>query len=627
MPDNSLRGLLCGLRRLTDHSGGLSDAELLERFVTARDEAAFEVLVWRHGPMILGVCRRLLRREQDVEDAFQATFLALVRKGHTIGRREAVGSWLYKVAYRTALAACSASARRAGREQPWVEQPAPDAPDDLLWRDLRSVLDREVMALPEKYRTPFLLCCLEGKSNEEAARQLGCARGTVLSRLARARERLRLRLARRGVTLTAGALALAAEEGLAAVSADLAGATVRAVLGGPAGSAAAGVSAHVAALTEGVLRAMFLTRLKPILAALLVAILAGAGAFGAAALGGTPAGGPPGGEEPRQAVRGKPVAPSRGAEPPKAEDPRKTAAMRVLSTNNLKQIGIALHNYHTVYGGFPEPAIYSKDGKPLLSWRVAILPFIEQKALYKQFKLDEPWDSPHNKPLANTVVKIFMPVRGVPDKMPGGTYYQAIVGKGAGFEPDRKLRVTDFTDGTTNTLLVVEAATLVPWTKPEDLPYAPNQALPRLGGQFGGDFFALIADGSVHLLGKKADPVMLRRAIERADGNPVDFDKLRAAGGAAPPPRPAPNLNDARELERAFREAMQRAEAARAEADVARARLEEQTAAAAAKVRQLEEENTQLRNALEQARRQLNAVQAELDRLRKQLGQGAKDRQ
>src|SRR5262245_58070944 len=129
MAQEPLRHLVRHLRQLTDRTGdgGLDDAELLERFVSRRDEAAFEVLVWRHGPMVLGVCRRLLRHAHDAEDAFQATFVALVRKAGSIGRRQSVGSWLYKVAYRVALAAKAEAARRARRQRPAVDPAAPSA--------------------------------------------------------------------------------------------------------------------------------------------------------------------------------------------------------------------------------------------------------------------------------------------------------------------------------------------------------------------------------------------------------------------------------------------------------------------------------------------------------------------
>src|SRR5262249_24569164 len=158
-----------------------------ERFVRRRDEAAFEALVWRHAPLVLGVCRRVLRHEQDAEDAFQATFLTLVRKARSIGRKQSVGSWLYKVAYRAAVQAKAAAGRRAAREKPWAGEPAGEPSEDVIWRDLRPVLDEEVGRLPARYRVPFVLCYLNGKTSAEAAREIGCPAGTIMSRLAWAR--------------------------------------------------------------------------------------------------------------------------------------------------------------------------------------------------------------------------------------------------------------------------------------------------------------------------------------------------------------------------------------------------------------------------------------------------------
>ena len=200
MPDRQLGTLLRHLGRTTacGDAASLTDGQLLERFITERQEAAFESLVRRHGRMVFNVCRRLLRRPQDAEDAFQATFLLLIRRAGSIRKREAVGSWLYKVAYRVALRARLAESRRARREPQGLEFPADEQDDSLLCRDLRPVLDEEVSRLPEKYRRAVVLCYLSGKSTEEAAAQLGCPRGTVLSRLAWARERLHRRLARPG---------------------------------------------------------------------------------------------------------------------------------------------------------------------------------------------------------------------------------------------------------------------------------------------------------------------------------------------------------------------------------------------------------------------------------------------
>src|SRR5262249_1365227 len=161
---------------------------LLQRWLARRDEAAFELLLWRHGPMVLALCRRLLRHAQDAEDAFQATFLTLVRKAGSIANREALAAWLYKVAYRVALRARAAAATRAALPITSMDLPAAEPAQDLLWRDLRPVLDEEVSRLPARFRGPFVLCYLEGKTNEQAARELGCPLGTVLSRLSRGRE-------------------------------------------------------------------------------------------------------------------------------------------------------------------------------------------------------------------------------------------------------------------------------------------------------------------------------------------------------------------------------------------------------------------------------------------------------
>ncbi len=620
MTQEPLHTLLHGLRRLADRSGagGLTDAELLQRFVSRRDEAAFEVLVWRHGPMVLGVCRRLLRGRADAEDAFQATFLALVRKADSIGNGAAVGSWLYKVAYRVALAARAAVDRHAAREQELLEEPPAGDTEEVLRRDLRAVLDEEIMGLPEKYRAVFVLCYLEGKTNEEAARQLGCPRGTVLSRLARARERLRRRLTRRGLAVPAGLLAATAADGLAALPAGLAGTTIRVVAPAAAGTAAAGVSARVAALTEGVLRAMFLTRVKNVLTVVLAVALIGAGALVTGLFAGVPGEeqGPAGGAAKGRIQPGGGVAAAPGG--------FGKAADRARSANNLKQLGVAMHNYLDTYKHFPAPAIYAKNGKPLLSWRVTLLPYVEAGELYRQFKLDEPWDSPHNKKLLAKMPPVYAPV-GAAAK-PGLTYYQVFVGKGASFEPRRELKLADFPDGLSNTILAVEAARPVPWTRPEDLPYVADQALPALGGLFGGYFHALLADGSVLLCSKNADVDTLRKAITPADGEPIDFDKLRAPivgerGEGDVELLPAEN----RQLKEAIQDAQREA-----------AKMKDEIAVLSAKVRKsatdprtaaLLEEYAELRAAFHRAQRELDHLRqqkARLERLLRGLDEGRK---
>src|SRR5436305_279966 len=165
--------------------GTPSDGQLLQRWVGQGDEAAFELLLWRHGPMVLAACRRLLRDPHAAEDAFQATWLVLVRKAGSLRDREAVAAWLHRVACRVALRARAAACRRGSREQPGVDVPAPADTDAVAWADLRAVLDQEIDRLPEHHRRAFVLCCLEGRTQAEAARHLGRPPGTVSSWLNR----------------------------------------------------------------------------------------------------------------------------------------------------------------------------------------------------------------------------------------------------------------------------------------------------------------------------------------------------------------------------------------------------------------------------------------------------------
>jgi RNA polymerase sigma factor (sigma-70 family) len=263
-----------GWRQVLDHlrhiDGGLTDGQLLTRFADDRDEAAFATLVRRHGPMVLGVCRRLLGNVHDAEDAFQASFLLLTRKAAAVVRREAVASWLYTVAYRTALEARSAIARRRLRERQVEDMPHPPVPPAEA-QDWRPLLDRALHELPEKYRRLVVLCDLEGRTRKEVARQLGLAEGTLSSRLAAARRMLARRLSKSGLSLSGGALAVVLAEGAsAAVPAPLAVATVRAAALLAAGRAA-GLTAPAAALMKEVLKTMFVAKLKLVAVAVVVA--------------------------------------------------------------------------------------------------------------------------------------------------------------------------------------------------------------------------------------------------------------------------------------------------------------------------------------------------------------------
>jgi serine/threonine protein kinase len=211
--------------------------------------------------------------------------------------------------------------------------------------------------------------------------------------------------------------------------------------------------------------------------------------------------------------------------PAEATSMVQVTANKAKNTNNLRQLGLAMHNYHDRYGHFPAPAILSKDGKPLLSWRVALLPLIEEENLFKQFRLDEPWDSAHNKPLLSKMPKIYM--HPLETKETDTTFYQVFVGKDAVFEEKRGCSLADITDGSGNTLLIVEADEPVPWTKPVDLKYAADKPLPKLGGHFPDGFGATIADGSVLFVSRDFDEKILRQAIIRNDGAPLNLDLLK----------------------------------------------------------------------------------------------------
>ncbi len=194
------------------------------------------------------------------------------------------------------------------------------------------------------------------------------------------------------------------------------------------------------------------------------------------------------------------------------------AANRMKGSNNLKQLGLAMHNYHDKHGAFPPHAVYSKDGKPLLSWRVLLLPYLEQENLYKEFKLDEPWDSEHNKKLLAKMPNLF----AQPGTTGGSdTVYLAFTGKDTLFEGSKGKPIVAIADGSSNTILFVETKPPVPWTKPEDLKFEAGKPLPKLGGLFPAGFNSAFCDGSVRFISDRIDEKVLRLLIMPNDGQPI----------------------------------------------------------------------------------------------------------
>lgn len=276
--------VLSHIHRLASRRGEdlVTDGTLLRRFAEDHDESAFAQLVERHADLVWGVCQRVLGASADAEDAFQATLLVLARKAAAIAKRDSLRSWLHGVAFRVARNVRRAVAVRSQRERRATSRESAEGTEELSWREVRQVLDEELLCLPEKYRLPLLLCYLEGKTQDEAARQLGWEPGTFRGRLDRGRERLRRRLVRRGIGLGSALTATLAVQCVAkAAPARLTADTVRAASLNAAGQAAA-VSAPVAALAEGVLRSLFLAKVR-LAVALFISFAVIAAGFGWAA--------------------------------------------------------------------------------------------------------------------------------------------------------------------------------------------------------------------------------------------------------------------------------------------------------------------------------------------------------
>jgi RNA polymerase sigma factor (sigma-70 family) len=301
---------------------GLTDAELLERYLTRRDEVAFEALVRLHGPMVLGLCRRLLRDRQDVDDAFQATFLILVRKAPSLRDRTLLANWLYGVAYRVAIRLRKKTARRDAGKQPSnrLDEIADDRAKPAEYTDWLPILDQELTRIPEKYRGPLVLCYLNGQTHEQSAGRLGIPVGTVRSRLARGRDLLKRRLERRGVAPSVVAIALDKSPGTVAFVAKVPASLVTGTLVNtgqflsissvPTAATTATISAI--SLAQGVISAMFFSQLKVAgLGLLATAVVAGGVAQGVRAVDARPAdqAGSKPAETPAPTIAGKPSSP------------------------------------------------------------------------------------------------------------------------------------------------------------------------------------------------------------------------------------------------------------------------------------------------------------------------------
>ncbi|HTU16591.1 MAG TPA: DUF1559 domain-containing protein, partial [Gemmataceae bacterium] len=427
---------------------------------------------------------------------------------------------------------------------------------------------------------------------------------------------LRRRLVRRGIALTTVALAsaLAAPASPAALT-GLIRTTIQTVKLFAAGSA---LSPSIAAFTEGVSQALYWTRVKLVMVVLLVAGLGGVGtAFWAV----SPNAAEPVSEPTPRARAAAAPADDKAAPPGDADKLTRDMAQSRL---NLRKLALAMHAYEAANKHLlPPPALINKDGKAVLSWRVLILPYLGERALYEQFKLSEPWDSPHNKKLLSKMPKVFAPP-GIKARQPFSTFYQVFVspkptrGNGTGlpeaFVPSAAFVLgqpsrypASFPDGLANTILIVEASRAVPWTKPEDLPYAADQPIPELGGLFREVFHAAFVDAHVETLTKKYDEFNLRLFIMPNDGLVMDFEKVKAQGAAAAERRKnrqlRQNLEDAQERLRLLQE----------ERDVLLGRpVKKHSPDAEAHWDKLKKENARLQNELEKVVEERKSLYAEI---------------
>ncbi|MFO0845686.1 MAG: sigma-70 family RNA polymerase sigma factor [Gemmataceae bacterium] len=705
MPDDFRDRILRTLRRLfpAEVAAGSTDADLLSRFVHGRDESAFELLVWRHAALVLHVCRQVLRDEQAAEDAFQATFLVLVKKAGSVLRGEALPGWLHRVAFRAALRARPRQAVRTGVDLDGM--PAAAAPAD---DGEREALHEEIARLPAKYRQPIVCCYLEGKTHDEAAAELGWPKGTVAGRLSRARDLLRTRLARRGLALGAGPELAAGAATARRVAALLAG-----LRNAPS------MPPAVVALAEGVIHVMFWTKMRWV--GIVIVAIGAAGAAGGtwgswrehglesqAVDSGRGRAGEVGSPDVKGERAGQPnLAERRPTDP--AEDPLQGAADRALVRRNLKALALAMHNYHDANGQFPPAAVTDRAGKPLLSWRVLLLPYLGQEALYKEFRLNEPWDSPTNKKLLARMPPVFTPV-GEKAQVANSTFYQVFVGPGAVYGSHHNLTgwpgtpglapgaagpggggggagmsppgvgeaapggppsgvsrgspagppgrptgmgmagmggppglgsgmgmmpgggppgmmgptrpsFASISDGTSNTFLIAEAGTPVPWAKPDDIPFDPRKPVPKLGGQFPHTFHVAFADGSVRAFPKSLDPATLRAAITANGGEVVVWDKA-----GKPPVSPARQqmLDRLRDRKHKLQEEAEilaeilgemRVELDNLRWEVEREKLLALDADAAA----LQRENEKLEKSLREGREQARKMMQELRKLKEEM--------
>jgi RNA polymerase sigma factor (sigma-70 family) len=535
MPPPTANVIRCLRSALGDAEGGPADAALLQRFAANRDAEAFELLVWRHAGMVLRVCRSRLHDHHAAEDASQAVFLALAKQAGAVCRRGTVAGWLYRVAWRIAA---KAAQRRVPQLIDDLDSAAARESEPIRDPAVMQALHEELAKLPEKSRVPILLCFFEGLTHEDAAKRLGWPSGTLATRIARGKELLHRRLLRRGIAMPVAGLGVfvVADSAPAFVSS-----TVASAIAFVSGRGAAVVPTTILQLAQGAIRTMTLTKFRW---AAGIAAACGAMAFGAV----WAATGP---------VQPPDVPAGSGAPPAAVQKPVDKPAVRVAnsaqrkrSLENLKKLILAVHKYCETTDGHLPADIRDKDGKPLLSWRVALLPFLEQEALHREFRLTEPWDSEHNLKLLAKMPDVLRV--GFEPKDATYTYYQVFSGIDTPFGPTRlvmdgpaggsgggppspgpggtggaappkdvvrqmPIKLNQIWDGASNTFGIVEAGPAVAWTKPADIAWDAKKPM-KAEWPFANAIHVSMLDGQTFAMKPDVDPESLSRLVQMNDG-------------------------------------------------------------------------------------------------------------
>jgi RNA polymerase sigma factor (sigma-70 family) len=500
-----------------ERTGGMTDGQLLECFVSRRDGAAFAALVQRHAPMVWGACCRILRNHHDAEDAFQATFLVLARRAASVTPREMVAGWLFGVARQTSLKARGTIVRNRIRDREVARRVEQTDPIENGWNDLEPLIDEELSRLPDRFRAVVVLCDLEGKTRKEAARQLGVPEGTVAGWLARARTILADRLTRRGVALSGATLAALMPQSVASASESVLASTSQAAVlysAGP-GAIPGVISPEVAGLAGKVTGMMAVSKLKIAAAALVsVALLGGIAGLTVSS------------EAQIQQAVSDPVI--RAAVEPASHEEALAITSRTAGFKNLQKIGLTFHNYHDVFGQFPPAVLNGPDGKTPYSWRVELLPFLISpekiqgnigRAEYNEliagcgYDVSQPWDSSKNRGMLEKIPAIYHHPNDKPDSVAAAFY--AVVGSGTTFDPGEVAKYTDIKGWPASTLMVVESRSQEPWTKPIDIAYSKSATVPRFGGFTENGFLVLSADGAVHFVSDAVSPENLRAFLSK----------------------------------------------------------------------------------------------------------------